>query len=171
MMFTRVFSPSDLVRRAAVKRALRSYHEGAHGLPRRVVYGPTGKSEATWSRWLSDECAELPDLLELATIVAAAQDPAPLAALAAHCGEGYQVRAYGSHDHPSQEDLWREVLEATETGQDAHLELLKSLQDGDMSLGDAEALAPKLRVAIRALSRLAEKAERVIERATPSGRL
>ena len=162
MMIHRIFTPADLVRRKAVKAALHGLHEGAHGLPRRTVFEPLGVSEATYSRWLREECPELPDALQIMAIVSLARNAAPLQAMAAHCGDGYQVVPDGPTPAPERLHLWALMMANMEADHAAEQELLRAMEDGTLEPLEAVGLIPKLVASVQGKNKLLEVAQRVM---------
>lgn len=162
MMVHRHFTPSDLMRRRAIKAALRSLHEGPGALPRKAVWMVMGKSEATYSRWLRDESPELPDPLELMEIVSITNNPAPLQAMAMNSGAGYRVEVDGAMESPARESMWQLLLTNMSTAHAADLELTRSLEDELLEPHEAAVLAPKLKASIEARRKALEVAERIL---------
>lgn len=161
-------SPQGRALTLAMKRALRRLHDG--GIPRKVVWGDpaVSVSEGQYSKWLDDGHSYLPDALQVVAIVNLTGDLGLLAALAAHCGEGFDLAASAPEGPIEGRDGLR-LLSATESA-DArvHQAMAQDLaDDGQIDPEEARKELPAARERARQAKDLVLRLERVALGAEP----
>ena len=84
-------SPKGKALCLSLKAALRAMHEGPDAVPRKVIWMALGRSEAWYSKCLSNDYDCLPDVVELVCIVNLTGDLRVALAVTKFIGEGFTL--------------------------------------------------------------------------------
>lgn len=137
-------------------------HEG--GIPRKVVWmnPDVGVSEGQYAKWLDDGYPYVPDTLQIVAITNSTGYLGVVAAVAEHCGEGFNLTASAPGGPIEGRDGLRLLSEIEDVDAHVHQALAKDLaNDGQLDPNEARLELPAARERLRQSQDFVTRLERV----------
>lgn len=161
-------SPKGQAVRLSLKSALRAVHEGVDAVPRKAIWLALGRSEAWYSKCLSNDYDCLPDVVELVCIVNLTGDLRVAMAVTRLMGEGFTLAPLAPAAPITAADGLR-LLEGTErVDARVHQALARDLaDDGEVDPEEARRELPAARERLQQAQEFVLRLERVALGAEP----